>query len=313
MKPEFVYGANSLQDIGQSAGSVIAIGAFDGIHLGHQAILKQAVDKGRELGLPATALLFEPLPREYFNREGAPARLQPLRDKVKAIFDCGVDRVVCLRFNAALSALAPEAFVKNILVDGLAAKQIIVGEDFRFGSNRTGDKELMDELAQRHGFAIARPTTVEIGGERVSSTRIRALLNDAQFDQVRALLGRPYTMSGRVCYGKQLGRQLGVPTANFALRRRRSPLLGTFAVKVRVGQVVTKGVANIGVRPTVNRIAKPQLEAHLFDFDQSLYGQMIEVEFCLKLRDEKKFDSVEQLRQQIENDFAEAKVFFNQK
>ena len=287
-KPEFIYGADSLRPKSQS---VVSIGAFDGIHLGHQAILRQAVKKGKALGLPATALILEPLPREYFHPDSAPPRLQPLREKVASIFECGIDRVVCLRFNAALSALTPEAFVKNILVDGLAVKQIIVGDDFRFGSNRTGSKALMAELAEQHGFEIARPDTVEVAGERVSSTRIRGLLTDAKFEQVTALLGRPYTMSGRVCYGKQLGRQLGIPTANVALRRRRSPLLGTFAVNITINQQVFEGVANIGVRPTINRIAKPQLEVHLFDFDGNLYGQRIDVEFCLKLRDEKKFDS----------------------
>ena len=306
-EPQFIYGAANLQP--QTRG-VVTIGAFDGIHLGHQAILRQAVERARALSLPATALILEPLPREYFHPDSAPARLMPLREKVGALIDCGIDRVVCLRFNAALSALAPEDFVKKILVDGLAVQQIIVGDDFRFGSKRAGGKALMAELAEIHGFDIIRPETVVADGERISSTRIRKLLGEANFPAVTALLGRPYSMTGRVCYGKQLGGKIGVPTANIALRRRRSPLLGAFAVKAKIAQQVFPGVANIGVRPTVNRIAKPQLEIHLFDFDQNLYGQRIAVDFCLKLRDEMKFDSVEQLQQQIHQDINQAKAHF---
>jgi len=306
--PEFTYGVNNLASSGPS---VVTIGAFDGIHLGHQAIMSQAVKKARAEGLTATALILEPLPREYFSRDEAPPRILPLREKVEAIFGCGIDRVVCLRFNAALSALSPEDFVKDILVEGLAAREIIVGEDFRFGSNRAGNHALMAALAEQHGFEITLPDTVEVGGDRVSSTRIRQLLRNADFAQAATLLGRPFAVSGRVCPGKQMGRQLGVPTANIALRRRRSPVLGTFAVKVDIGDQIVPGVANVGVRPTINRVAKPQLETHLFDFNEDLYGRRIHVEFCLKLREEQRFHSVDALREQIQQDIAQAKEFFN--
>lgn len=290
---------------------MVAVGAFDGIHLGHQAIMAQTVAQARAHGLRATALIFEPLPREYFNPESAPPRIQPLREKVESLFECGIDRVVCLRFNAALSALAPEAFVKTVLVQKLKVREIIVGEDFRFGSNRAGGQVLMAELARVHDFRITHPTTVEVAGARVSSTRIRALLQAADFKQVATLMGRPFSISGRVCPGKQLGRQIGVPTANIALRRRRSPVNGTFIVKVHVEGSVVNGVANVGVRPTVNRIPKPQLEAHLFNFNDNLYGKRIKVEFCQKLRDEQKFDSVEQLKLQIQRDIEQAQQFFS--
>ena len=306
-QPEFIYGIRNLAPVP----TVLTVGAFDGIHLGHQAIMSQAVNSAKTKGLQASALILEPLPREYFNPEQAPPRILPLRERVDAIFGCGIDRVVCLRFNAALSALSPEDFVQSILVDGLAAREVIVGEDFRFGSNRTGGKALMADLADEHGFTITRPDTVTIDGERVSATRIRKLLGAADFKQAAKLLGRPFAISGRVCPGKQLGRQLGVPTANIPLRRRRSPVLGIFAVKVTVGKRYFKGVANVGVRPTVNRIAKPQLEAHLFDFNENLYGRRISVEFCLKLRDEQKFDSIDALTEQIHRDIQQAHAFFH--
>lgn len=300
-----------LSQAAASKPSVVAIGAFDGVHLGHQAILRQAVTKAKVSGAESTALFFEPLPREYFSGETAPQRIQSLREKVESIRQCGIDRVVCLRFNAALSALSPQAFVESILVNKLKARDVIVGEDFRFGSNREGGKALFMELAAQHGFEITRPEDVEVDGERASSTRIRHLLTQANFEKVAQLLGRPFSLSGRVHWGKQLGRQLGVPTANVALHRKQVPVLGTFVVKVDVGETKFIGVTNIGVRPTVNQVPKPHMETHLLDFDDDLYGQCIKVTFYKKLRDEKRFDSIDQLKMQIQNDIESAREFFS--
>ncbi|ACE82889.1 riboflavin biosynthesis protein RibF [Cellvibrio japonicus Ueda107] len=292
-------------------GCVATIGSFDGVHLGHQAILKQLLDAANSHQLPAVVILFEPQPHEFFAGDKAPARLMRLREKVQALRAAGVQRVLCLHFNQHLRSLSAEAFVEQILVQGLGIRHLVVGDDFRFGCDRRGDFALLQTLGDEYGFAVTDTCTLQIDGERASSTRIRQLLEQGDFAHAQKLLGKPYEISGRVVYGKQLGRQLGVPTANVQLRRYRSPLQGVFAVLVRFADgSLHQGVANVGLRPTVSGDRKPLLEVHLFDFSRMVYGAVIQVRFLYKLRDEQKFASLDALRAQLQNDIAQAKTYF---
>jgi riboflavin kinase/FMN adenylyltransferase len=261
--------------------------------------------------LPAVAIVFEPQPHEFFSGDKAPARLMRLREKVQALLAAGVNRVLCLQFNHELRNLSADAFIEKVLVNGLGIKHLVVGDDFRFGCDRRGDFALLQQAGAKFGFEVSDSVTLSVEGERVSSTRIRQLLEAGDFTGAEKLLGHPYIINGRVAYGKQLGRQLGVPTANLHLRRYRSPLHGVFAVTAtfRDGSV-HQGVANIGVRPTVNGVSKPLLEVHLFDFSRMVYGEMIDVSFHKKLRDEKKFASLDELRAQLHSDIEQGKAFF---
>lgn len=292
-------------------GSVVTIGSFDGVHLGHQAIIRQVIAKAAELKLPSVAVVFEPQPHEFFSGEKAPARLMRLREKALALYEAGIQRVCCLQFNQAMRSLSAEDFVQQILVDGLGVKCLIVGDDFRFGVDRSGDYDFLKRAGQSNGFEVCDTATYEVDGERVSSTRIRAELEQAHFDKAAQLLGKPYTISGHVGYGQQLGRTLGVPTANVHLHRYRSPLQGVFAVRVTLPDGrLCPGVANVGVRPTIGDNIKPILEVHLLDFSGSLYGELITVEFVHKLRDEQKFGSIDLLKAQIYADIEAAKAYF---
>lgn len=290
---------------------MLTIGSFDGVHLGHQQMLGQLVAKARSLQVPAAAMTFEPQPHEYFSGERAPARLMTLRDKVQALFAEAVNLVVCLPFNQQLRHLTAEQFVQQVLVDGLAIKHLVVGDDFRFGCDRAGDFAFLQAAGQAAGFTVSNTRTFCRQNTRVSSTRIRELLEQSDFESAQQLLGRPYCMSGRVVRGKQLGRTIGAPTANVHLHRYRSPLTGVFAVVAEVDGEALPGVANVGVRPTVEDGAKPILEVHLFDFNRDIYGKRLRVTFCKKLREEQKFDSVAQLQQQIQADICAGKTYFN--
>lgn len=312
---EFIAGLHSLAP--GHRGCVATIGSFDGVHLGHQAILARLLEVGRAMNLPTLVMVFEPQPHEYFSRERAPPRLTRLREKVKALFDMGVDRVLCLRFDAHLRNLSAMDFIRQILVDKLAVAHLEIGDDFRFGCDRTGDFGLLQEAGAQFGFQVRDTRTFLLEGERVSSTRVRQLLESAQFDAAAHLLGRPFSISGRVILGKRLGRTLGLPTANIGLGRHRSPVTGVYAVRVRLpdeaGSAAPKdywGAANVGVRPTVTGGAKPLLEVHLLDFSGDLYGRCLSVEFCHKLRNEQKFSSLDQLKQQIQQDINASRQFF---
>lgn len=215
---EFIRGLHNLRP--RHRGSVATIGSFDGVHLGHQAILRQVTGKARELGLPSVAMVFEPQPHEYFAGDKAPARLMRLRDKMRALFAAGIDRVLCLQFNPSLRSLSAQAFIQRVLVEGIGVKYLVVGDDFRFGCDRSGDYQALKRAGQQFGFEVTDTHTYEIGGERVSSTRIRQALEQSQFELAAQLLGKPYVITGHVIYGQQLGRQLGVPTANVQLRHR---------------------------------------------------------------------------------------------
>jgi riboflavin kinase/FMN adenylyltransferase len=306
-----IRGLHNLRD--WHRGCVATIGSFDGVHRGHRAILRQLAAEAEKLGLPSVVILFEPQPHEFFAGENAPARLMRLRDKIRALADSGVDRVCCLRFDEYLRSLSAQAFIDQILIQGLGVKSLVVGDDFRFGCDRTGDFACLQMAGQQNGFTVSDTCTVEEGGERISSTRIRCALEEGRFTEAAQLLGHPYTMYGRVVYGQQLGRMLGVPTANVWVRRYRSPLNGVFAVRMRcekTGQWLP-GVANVGVRPTVGGVANPVLEVHVLEYSDDLYGSELEVQFDKKLREEQKFASLEALKQQIHADIAVARVFYS--
>ena len=289
---------------------VVTLGAFDGVHLGHQAVLQQLIDKGRELGLPSVVVIFEPLPREYFSPKRAPARLMSFREKFQALKALGIDRVLRITFNQVLSDMDAEDFVRDILVKGLGMRYIIVGDDLRFGHNRSGNFDLLKKEGKKLGFDVVATSTLLIRDSRASSTRIRRALAAADFELAAVLLGRPFSITGRVIVGQQLGRELGVPTANLELRRLRTPLSGVYAVEVVVANKRIKGVANIGTRPTVEDRSKAILEVHLLDFNEDIYGQIIEVIFCNKIRDEKKFASLDQLKLQIHQDVNATREYF---
>jgi riboflavin kinase/FMN adenylyltransferase len=304
----FIRDVRSLQSFEKR--SVVTIGSFDGVHLGHQAILRQVKERAAELGLPAVAMTFEPQPQEFFSGEKAPARLMRLRDKVEALLEFGLDHVLCLHFNAALSQLTATEFVKLVLVDGLGTQDLIVGDDFRFGCDRSGDFNMLSEMGAACDFTVQDTETLEVEGERVSSTLLRQLLQQADFDRASQLLGRPFSIKGRVIYGQQLGRELGFPTANVQLNRYSAPLSGVYAVLVDIDGRIYKGAANVGVRPTVGDLIKPVLEVHLLDFTGDLYGKRIDVEFVTKIRDEEKFTTLDKLVEGIQRDVKQIRAWF---
>ena len=309
MQQEFIRGLHNLRP--EHKNCVATIGSFDGVHLGHQAILQQLISVARAQNLPAVAIIFEPQPHEFFAGDKAPARLMRLREKISALWAAGVDRILCLQFNQELRGLSAGQFIDRVLVNGLGIQHLVVGDDFRFGCDRRGDFALLKASGARFGFMVSDTQTLAIAGERVSSTRIRELLELGDFAQAATLLGKPYCIHGRVVYGKQLGRQLGVPTANVELRRYRSPLHGVFAVVAHFKDGNSfQGVANIGIRPTINGDKKPLLEVHLFEFSKNIYGTVINVEFKHKLRDEKKFGSLDELKSQLQIDIMQGKDFF---
>ena len=307
-KMTFIRDVQSLQSFDKR--SVVTIGSFDGVHLGHQAILKQVKDRAAEFGLPAVAMTFEPQPQEFFSGEKAPARLMRLRDKVEALLEFGLDHVICLHFNPALSKLTATEFVKLVLVDGLGTRHLIVGDDFRFGCDRSGDFNMLSEMGAGCGFTVQDTETLEVEGERVSSTLLRQVLQQADFARASQLLGRPFSIKGRVVYGQQLGRELGFPTANVQLNRYSAPLSGVYAVMVDIDGRTYKGAANVGVRPTVGDLVKPVLEVHLLDFTGDLYGKRIDVEFVAKIRDEEKFTTLDKLVEGIQRDVKQIRAWF---
>lgn len=291
-------------------GCVATIGNFDGVHLGHQSVFRHLMEKGAELNLPTTVVTFEPQPREFFQASTAPARLTRLREKLQVIAEVGVQRVVVLEFNRRLAAMPAELFVEELLVKGLGTRFLSVGDDFRFGSGRQGDFELLRRMGAIHGFEVENMNTYKLDADRVSSTRIRELLSQGDFAAAAACLGRPYRICGRVAHGDKRGRSIGFPTMNIDLHRRVSPLQGVYAVRVDgLAEASLPGVANIGVRPTVKGDSRYLLEVHLFGFDRAVYGAHVNVEFVRKLRDEQRFDSFDELRQQIVRDAEAARSF----
>lgn len=291
-------------------GCVATIGNFDGVHLGHQAILGQLAEKADALGLPLVVVVFEPQPQEVFRPGQAPPRLTRLREKVQALRRYAVDRVVVLRFDAAFARQAPEAFIDRLLVRGLGVRYLAVGDDFRFGKDRAGDFTLLQAAGYRHGFEVVSLHSFLLDGERVSSTRVRAALAAGDLNEAEKLLGRVYRMSGRVAHGDQRGRSIGFPTANIHLHRQVIPLRGVFVVELYgVAGEPLPGVANLGTRPTVDG-QRTLLEVHLFDFDRDIYGAHVHVDFLHKLRDEQRFPDFAALKAQIEHDARQARDWF---
>ena len=289
----------------------LTIGNFDGVHRGHRAMLDRLVAKARALGVPCSVLTFEPHPREFFSAATAPTRLSRLREKLELIAEAGIDRTHVLRFGAQLAAMSAERFIEDVLLRGMGVRWLLVGRDFRFGAKRAGDFEMLKAAGARQGFGVEAMDDVLEGAQRISSSGVRAALAAGDLEAAARLLGRPYTMSGRVAHGEKLGRTLGFPTANLVLRRL-PPLAGIFAVEAEVEetQLRLKGVASVGRRPTVRENAAPLLEVHLFDWTGNLYGRHLRVTFLRKLRDEAKYDGLEALRAAIARDAAEAKDYF---
>jgi riboflavin kinase/FMN adenylyltransferase len=288
-------------------GRAVAIGNFDGVHLGHQAILAELRARGRELRVPTAVLCFEPQPKEFFARDGAPARLMRLRDKAERIAAAGVDEMRVLRFSAALAGLESADFIERVLVGALGARQVVIGEGFRFGRGRAGDVESLHRAGRARGFAVeAVPPRIESGAP-VSSTRVREALAAGRLAEAKTLLGRDYRMSGRVVEGEKLGRKLGFPTANIRLLRRVSPVAGIFAVRASgAGVDGHPGVASVGTRPTVGGTGW-LLEVHLFDFAGDLYGARLDVDFVARLRDERRFPDLASMTTQMHEDARRAR------
>ncbi len=291
--------------------SAITIGNFDGMHLGHQQMLVKLCDQARRLQVPSVLVTFEPLPHEFFAGTNAPLRLMGLREKLQYLSaNSDLDGVLCLPFNKKLSRLSAEQFVSDILLDGLSAQYILLGDDFRFGYQRQGDFALLQHMADKSGFQVESMPSFTIDDMRVSSTKVRNALADGEVEQAAQLLGRPYCLSGRVVKGDQLGRTIGYPTANIHCRRQNLALAGVFAVRLHgVAGGAQLGMANIGFRPTVDgRVLR--FEVNLFDFDGDIYDQYVEVEFMTKLRDEQRFDSLDALKAQLAADERAAREYF---
>lgn len=289
---------------------VLAIGNFDGVHLGHAALMQQLAVASARLQLTPTILTFEPHPREFFSPASAPARLTTLREKLELLADCGAQQAMVCPFNKAFSALSADQFIEQVLVGSLRVKHLIIGDDFRFGRGREGDFSLLQAAGQKFGFAVEAMQSITVDGKRVSSSAVRAALAAGDMTQAARFLGRPYMIDGRVAHGDKIGRQLGFATANIRIKHNPLPMTGVFAVQVSgLGGDLLPGVANLGIRPTVGG-TRPLLEVHLFDFDRDIYGAHISVRFAHKLRNEQRFPNFDALKAQIAADAAAARDFF---
>ena len=309
---ELIRGLQNLKP--RHKGCVATIGNFDGVHLGHQAVISQLQSKAAEIQLPVVVITFEPQPQEYFRPDDVPARLTRFREKLDVLKTLSVDRVLCLQFNEYLASLTAEQFVQQILVDGLGVKYLVVGDDFKFGKGRTGDFNYLTSIAPQLGFEVSDTHSYSFQGSRVSSTRIRNALEEGDLALAHLMLDRNYSMCGRVAHGDKRGRTIGFPTANIYLHRKSSPVYGVYAVQFhsndpRLGKDTLNGVANVGQRPTVGG-TRTLLEVHLFDFEGDIYGAYVQVSFLHKIRKEQRFESFEALKAQIANDVEEAKAFF---
>jgi riboflavin kinase/FMN adenylyltransferase len=299
----------------------LTIGNFDGVHRGHQAMLALLTSEARHRGLASCVMTFEPHPRDWFSRvagkpEAAPARIATLRDKLEELERCGVDQAVVLRFDAAFAAQPPQAFIDDVLLAGLGARYVLVGDDFRFGARRAGDYAMLDAAGQRQGFDVARMMSYEVHGLRVSSSAVREALAAGDMDRAAALLGRPYSISGHVVHGRKLGRELGFRTLNLRFPHPKPAAMGIFVVRVHgLAGTPLPGVASLGVRPTVEDAGRVLLETHCLDWPEPLaldagYGRVLRVELLHKLHDERKYESLDALRAGIAQDEADARAWF---
>lgn len=301
---ELLRGLHNLK--AEHRGCVLSIGNFDGVHLGHSAVLSRLLVEAKRLQLPATVLTFEPQPAELFAGDNAPARLSRLRDKFVQLDKLGLDRLLCVSFTHKFANLSAQTFIDELLIKQLGVKFLVVGDDFHFGYQRQGDFKLLQEAGKKHGFEVIDTQSLMQHKQRISSTLIRDLLAVGDLQQAGELLGRKYSITGRVVHGRKLGRTIGVPTANLLLKRLVSPVSGVFVVSILgIEQKVYQGVANIGQRPTVKGV-RQQLEVHLFNYDGNLYGKQLEVVLEKKLRDEVSYTSFSELKVQIEKDIQEA-------
>ncbi|MGZ8211053.1 MAG: bifunctional riboflavin kinase/FAD synthetase [Burkholderiales bacterium] len=289
----------------------LTIGNFDGVHVGHQAMLARLTDAARARGLAACAMTFEPHPREFFAPDQAPTRLTSLREKLELLAAHGLDTTYVLRFDYRFAQIAANDFIGRILVRGVGVRHLLVGDDFRFGARRAGDFNMLKQCAGAFGYTVDAMTSVIVDGERVSSTSVREALAAGNLPRAARLLGRPYSISGRVVRGDGLGRKLGFPTANVQMKHNRPPLTGICTVEVHgAAEKPLRGVASLGVRPTVKQHGAPVLEAFLFDFEGDLYGRHVRVDFFEKLRDEEKYQDLATLTRQIAQDVENARAWF---
>ena len=306
---ELIRGLHNLRE--RHRGCVLSIGNFDGFHRGHQALIARLRQHAQRTRLPAAVQIFEPTPREFFAKGPRPGRIATLRDRLGQLSAAGVERVLCVRFDARFAAIPAERYVEDVLVAKLGIKAIVVGDDFRFGAGRGGDLALLQRCGAQHGFVAEAVGTVEIDGERASSSALRHALAVPDLAKVERLLGRPYALSGRVRRGLQLGRKLGMPTINVVMRRRPALHYGVYVVRVRAGARQWDGVANLGVRPTLAQ-SGCVLEAHLFGASETLYGTLVDVEFRRFLRSELRFESLDALAAQMQADGAQARAWLKE-
>ena len=301
----------TLQSYSASQAVVATIGNFDGVHLGHQMVLNKIIQKGQELKLPTMVIAFEPSAKEFFLKEKAPARLTNFREKFTLIRELGIDKFVCLKFNSELANTPAKAFIEKLLVEKLRVLSLTVGDNFRFGKNRIGDINLLQQLAKPLGYQVEDSDSYISNNQRVSSTLIRNLLENGELQEAEKLLGQPYSMQGHVVHGEKNGRKIGFHTANIPIKRIKSAVSGVFAAQVMLENGDQfKGVANVGHRPTVGGTTT-QLEVHLFDFSHDIYGELVKVTFLKKIRDEKKFASFDELKIQIQKDAKSAKDYLS--
>lgn len=310
---KLIRGINHIQPL--LSGCVLTIGNFDGVHLGHCHVLQKLIETAKGLSLPSVVMIFEPQPLEFFRQDKAPARLTNFREKYHHIKALGIDHLLCVKFSQSIANLDPQEFIEKILVRLLGVRYLVVGDDFRFGKARAGDLAMLSGAGQRHGFAVTSAESFCHDDLRISSTEIRTLLANSEFLLAERMLGRAFSMQGRVSYGQQLGRTIGFPTANIAIKRQVSPVSGVFVVKVegdfslcktKANAKIRYGIANLGSRPTVNG-RLPRLEVHLFELNCMLYGKRLTVTFLHKLRAEQKFNGLSALKTQINKDAVAAR------
>ena len=307
---EIINGLHNLRS--RHRGCVLTIGNFDGVHRGHRQLIDALCEKAKAMGVPSMLMTFEPQPREFFAGTKLPARLTRFREKVYLLDQTPLDRLLCLPFNERTANIEADWFAKDFVVDQVGAKHLVIGDDFRFGRGREGDFALFERYGQIHGYSVSAMSTLLQGEARISSTLIRETLAAGNFIAATNLLGHEYFIMGRVVYGRQLGRQLNVPTANIRLQRYRAALEGVYCVTVEgIAGAVRHGIANIGVRPTVDG-KEPLLEVHVFDYTGNLYGDLIKVTFKQKLREEQAFDSIDALKTQINQDIEQARHYFDE-
>ena len=305
---KIIRGLNNIRE--KHAGAVVTIGNFDGVHIGHQMILKRVNQEAKRLKTQSMLICFEPQPREFFDVYKAPARLTRFREKVELLAEQGISQVLCLKFNEEVRKMSSNRFT-SLLVDHLKVRALFVGDDFKFGNDRRGDFSSLKEAGSKNNFPVHNMYTLDFRAERVSSTRIRDSLAVGEFQLAEKLLGHPFSISGKVIYGRQLGRTIGIPTANIQLHRYVAPISGVFACNVFIGAELFFGVANVGVRPTVDDAnLTPILEVHLLNFNRMIYGESVKVVFLKKLRDEKKYEDLSALKSAINQDVRNAEMFF---